>query len=200
MRPTDPPSQLTRYLASAASGDQGAVERLWSLVDGELRALARAKLAHEDAAQALQSTALVNEVYLRLTAGQPVEWVNRRHFFHAAGKAMQRILIDHWRARNAARRGGAKRAEPLRESAAFKQDDLFQAMAISEALESLERMDARKAEIVRLRFLVGLTVDETAQTLEISPRLVRSEWTFAKAWLHRVLSEGDTGVRPGPSG
>jgi RNA polymerase sigma factor (TIGR02999 family) len=188
-------TQVTVFLQRAAEGDREALERLWSLVYGELKALARNKLAYENAAQALQPTALVNEVYLRLTGGTAVQWANRRHFFHAAGKAMQRILIDHWRARNALRRGGGRPREPLNEAALGEEPDLVEAMAISEVLLRLEAIDERKAEIVRLRYLVGLTIDETAKALAISPRLVRSEWTFAKAWLHRELSEGDTEVR-----
>ena len=192
---TETATQITQFLDAAGAGDRDALERLWSLVYGELKALAHNKLAHEDSAKALQSTALVNEVYVRLTAGAPVQWANRRHFFHAAGKAMQRILIDHWRARNAARRGGGKQREPLTEAAAAAESDLIESMAISEVLDKLEDLDSRKAEIVRLRYLIGLTINETAQALAISPRLVSSEWTFARAWLHRELSDGDMEVR-----
>lgn len=204
---TPQPSPVTELLAAAGRGDGGAHERLWALVYDELHRVARRQMADEAPGHTLQTTALVNEAYLRLIGDVDVQWANRRHFFAAAAKAMRRIRIDDARRRGRLKRGGpqpgneasrqqgnkvdasAARAKrvPLDEAVVFD-DDPAEVLAVDEALSKLEQKDPRKAEIVQLRYFAGLTVDETADALGISPRTVDREWVFARAWLKRNLS------------
>jgi RNA polymerase sigma factor (TIGR02999 family) len=185
---------VSRLLAAATQGDASAYNELWSLIYDELHGLAQSQLAREAPGHTVQPTSLVHEAYLRLTADEKVEWANRRHFFAAAAQAMRRIRIDDARKRKRLKRGGGQQPVPLEEAAATFDQDPAEMLAIDEALKKLERIDPRKAEVVLLRYFAGLSVDETAKALEVSPRTVDNEWHFARAWLHRELTKGDTGA------
>jgi RNA polymerase sigma factor (TIGR02999 family) len=189
----DPPAagDITRLLRGWSGGDELAFEQLVPLVYDELHRLAIRYLAGERKNVTLQPTALVNEVCLRLLGWNEVRWQNRGHFFGVSAQMMRRVLVDIARRRDAERRGGAGAVRvPLDEvdvPAPAPDADL---VAIDEALEKLAAVDARKARVVELRFFGGLSVEETAQTLELSPRTVHKEWAFARAWLYRALKDG----------
>jgi RNA polymerase sigma factor (TIGR02999 family) len=185
-------SSITQLLHAANQGDGAAGERLWSTVYEELRRLARAQLAREGSGCSLQPTVFVNEAYLRLTGGEDVEWANRRHFFGAAAVAMRRILVDDARSRGSVKRGAGKTPGPLPDELPGPEDDRIRVLAISEALEKLEQDDSSRAEIVMLRYFAGRSIDETAAALSVSPRTVDTGWRFARAWLRRELSKGNT--------
>lgn len=187
-----PGSPITQLLDAAAQGDAAAVNRLWSAIYDELHGLAQAELTQEGPDCSLQTTSLVNEAYLRLIGAGPVEWANRRHFFAAAAKAMRRILVDDARTRGRLKRGGGQSPGALPDELPALEEDLAMVLAIDEALERLEQADPPRAEVVMLRYFGGLSVDETAAVLGVSPRTVDTEWRFAKAWLHRELSKGDS--------
>ena len=165
-----------------------ALARLVPLFYEELRALARARLNHERPDHSLQATALVHEAYLRLLGGgaQPA-WENPRHFMVAAAEAMRRILIDHARKRQRAKRGGGDIHVELSASDQVEDDHLEELLGVEEAFAQLETFDTRAADVVRLRYFAGLSVDETARTLGVSERTVKREWAFARAWLYRAL-------------
>jgi RNA polymerase sigma factor (TIGR02999 family) len=178
---------VTQLLAAVGRGDGGASEKLWALIYEELRAVARHQLAGEDSAGTLQPTALVHEAFLRLTGGGGVQWANRRHFFAAAAKAMHRIRIDDARRRKRLKRGGGRRPGVLGEGPAIFDQDPDEVLAIDEALGRLKQEEPRAAEVVLLRYFAGLTVNETAEALGVSGRTVKSDWQFARTWLHREL-------------
>jgi len=186
---------VTELLAAVGRGDGSARDKLWSLIYDELRGMARHQLADEARGRAMQPTSLVHEVYLRLTAGQEVQWADRRHFFAAAARAMRRIRIDDARKRNRLKRGGG--AKPGRlddESVPHTQrewgtrQDPTEELAIDEALDRLEQTNSRMAEVVMQRYFAGLTVDETADVLGVSSGTVDTDWRFARAWLRRELT------------
>jgi len=187
-----PASPITQLLEAAAQGDAAAVNGLWSAVYAELHRLAQAQMAQEGPDCSLQTTALVNETYLRLIGDGHVEWDNRRHFFSAAAKAMRRVLIDDARIRGRLKRGGGQTPGTLSDELPVPEEDLAKVLAIDEALQRLEQVDPPRAEIVMLRYFAGLSIDETAAALGVSPRTVDTGWRFAKAWLHRELSKGDS--------
>lgn len=183
---TLPAGEVTRLLAAAADGDRRAAESLYALVYGELRQLAQSNLRRERSGHTLQPTALVNEAYLRLAPGEE-QWQNRRHFFHAAATAMRRILVDHARKRGARKRGaGAERVTlaDLEVAAPEPDTDLLR---LDAALDELGREDARLAELVALRFFVGLSIEEAAATLGVSPATAKRDWAFARAWLQQKV-------------
>jgi RNA polymerase sigma factor (TIGR02999 family) len=179
---------LTQLLVAAGSGDSSAQDLLWATVYDELRRLAHAQLRAEHAGAGLQTTLLVHEAYLRLVGDVPVDWNSRGHFFSAAANAMRRIRVDDARKRGRHKRGGGRRPGELGEQVAASDCDPAGVLALDEALQRLAQHDRRKAEVVTLRFFGGLSVDETAEALGISPRTVDSEWRFARAWLHHDLS------------
>lgn len=185
-------SSVTQLLDAARQGDAAAVNGLWSLIYEELRRLARAQLAQEGPACSLQTTSLVNEAYLRLLGDGQVEWDNQRHFFGAAAQAMRRILVDDARKRGRLKRGAGQAPGPLLDEVPGPEEDPVKLLAISEALEKLEQVDPPRAEIVMLRYFAGLSIDETAAALGVSPRTVDTGWRFARAWLHRELAKGDS--------
>lgn len=180
---------VTTVLAAIGQGDAAALETLWQLVYDDLRRVAHRQLAGDRAADRLQTTVLVHEAYLRLVGdgGGPVEWASRRHFFAAAARAMRRIRVDDARSRKRLKRGGGDRPGTLTAEPGVWDPDPVELLALDEALNRLEEHDPRKAEVVMLRYFAGLTIDETAALLEISPRQVDKEWRFARAWLHRAL-------------
>lgn len=168
------------------------MQRLVPLVYEELRVLARAQLRHEREDHSLQVTALVHEAYLRLLGGSHPPWNDRRHFFRAAAEAMRRILIEHARKRSRIKRGGGSvRVELSGVHLALEQDP-DQLLALDEAIRRLEEQDPKAADVVRLRFFAGLSVEETARATGLSERTVKREWAFARAWLYAALR--DTGA------
>jgi len=189
-------SPVTRILASIANGDDTAQERLWALVYDELRLMARQQMAGEAPGHVLQPTALVHQAYFRLFGGENGQFESRRHFFAAAARAMRQILIEDARTRGRLKRGGGIRPRQLDDGIHAPGQDPTELLAVHEALERLEKEDARKGDVVNMRYFTGLTVKETAEALGVSERTVNLEWRFARAWLHRELSKGDTGVTP----
>ncbi len=182
------PGSVTRLLERAGRGDRQAAEELLPLVYDELRSLARARLARERAGQTLQPTALVHEAYLRLVEGADPGWENRGHFFAAAAEAMRRILVERARRRARRRHGGELRRTTLSEEAAVGAPQPDELLAVDEALRRLEARDAAMAEVVKLRYFVGLSVEETAEALGSSVRTVGRQWRAARAWLARELT------------
>jgi len=188
---------ITVILEKIERGDAQAADQLLPLVYGELRKLAAAKMAGEAAGQTLQPTALVHEAWLRLGGDEQPDWKNRAHFFASAAEAMRRILIDRARRRQAQRHGGnlvRASAEALDHEAAPSLADDAELMAVHEALDALARHDARKAELVKQCYFVGLTLVEAATVLGISEPTARRDWSYARAWLFneikRLRSEG----------
>ncbi len=180
-------TDVTRILADIERGDGRAAEELLPLVYAELRALASQRLAGEGPGHTLQPTALVHEAYIRLVGDTSQEWENRRHFFAAAAQAMRRILIESARKRKRLKRGGDRRRLPANLAELAETHNFEEIVAVDDAIRRLEEEDPQAAEIVRLRFFAGLSVDQTAEVLERSPRTVAREWTYARAWLFRVL-------------
>ena len=172
-----------------SNGDQAALDKLLPLVNTELRQLARRYMRRENPGHTLQTSALVNEAYLRLIDQQRVRWQNRAHFLGIAAQLMRRILIDHARKHHYAKRGGGAVRVSLDEAAVVTQARAAELLAVDEALEKLTAMDARKGRIVELRFFGGLSLEETAEVMGISSPTVQREWRAAKAWLHRMLTD-----------
>ncbi len=185
------PPDVTQLLVAWGAGEQSALEQLLPLVNDELRRLARAYLRREGPGHTLQTSALINEAYLRLIDQRQVQWQNRAHFLGIAAQLMRRILIDHARKAHYAKRGGGALRVSLDESAAVTEAKAVELLAVDEALEKLTAMDARKGRLVELRFFGGLTEEETAEVLGVSVPTVQREWRAAKAWLHRMLTEGE---------
>jgi RNA polymerase sigma factor (TIGR02999 family) len=185
-----PQSQITSLLSAVTNGDSGAVDKLWRVVYDELHRIAKARMAREGRRSELQTTVLVQEAYLRLVGNGEAGGVpeNRRHFFAAAANAMREFLVDDARKRGRQKRGDGRRCVEFQDGALGLDCDPGEVLALNEALAKLRARDERKAEIVQLRYFAGLTIDETAEVLGISPRMVDKEWRFAKAWLHRELS------------
>jgi RNA polymerase sigma factor (TIGR02999 family) len=180
--------EITEALKAMREAEPGAADRLMNLVYDELRQVAAGKMAMERAGATLQPTALVHETWLRLGGNEQPDWQNRAHFFGAAAEAMRRILIGRARRRHAQRRGAGTVHVDLDaiDLAGPVSDD--QILAVDEALAKFALVDAQKAELVKLRYFVGLTLQETAKTLGISEATAKRWWTFARAWLHRDLA------------
>jgi RNA polymerase sigma factor (TIGR02999 family) len=181
---------ITRLLQAWGAGDDHALERLTPLVYGELHRLAHRYMAAERSGQLLQTTALVHEVYLRLVDVENVDWQSRAHFYGLCARLMRRILIDFARSRNYQKRGGRIPHIELEEAATVSAVVGSEVLAVDEALKALASLDARKSEVVELRFFGGLTVEETAAALRVSPETVMRDWKLAKAWLLRELNRG----------
>lgn len=186
---------LTLILQDIAHGDVQAADRLLPLVYDELRKLAAAKMARESAGQTLQPTALVHEAWLRLGGAEQPDWKNRAHFFASAAEAMRRILIERARRRQAERHGGDLQRVDVNDSAleiaAPGSDD--EVLAVHEALDRLAAHDARKAELVKLRYFVGLTLEQAAEVLDVSVPTAKRDWAFARAWLFKEISQSRQG-------
>jgi RNA polymerase sigma factor (TIGR02999 family) len=182
-------SPITRLLSDVASGRSTAGGELLSCVYEHLRAIAHSRMQGERPGHTLQATALVNEAFLRLVGDREVTWRDRSHFYGAAAEAMRRILVDHARRRGAEKRGGGQQRLPLSVCDLAANDDPRQILALDQALLRLQEHDAAAANIVRLRFFAGLTVEQTAAALGISERSVKREWTFARAKLFRLLED-----------
>ncbi len=184
------PQEITRLLAEWAGGDRAALDQLAPLVHAELRRIARRQMSGERHGHTLQATALVNEAYLRLAGQGGFEWQSRAHFFAVCAQVMRHILIDHARAHTRDKRGGGAAHVSLDEAAVAAGERASELLALDEALRALEAVDAQKGRIVELRYFTGLSVEETAEVLKISPTTVRREWRRAKAWLYRAIAEG----------
>lgn len=179
---------ITRLLAAlGAEGHEEARDRLMPLVYDELRGIARSALRQERPDHSLEATELVHEAYLRLMAGAPAPWDGRRHFFYAAGEAMRRLLIEHARKRGRVKRGGQRVRVDLSGVDLASDYDVEQVLALDDVFRRLEKQDPQAANVVRLRFYAGLSVEETAKALDISERTVKREWAFARAWLFEAL-------------
>jgi RNA polymerase sigma factor (TIGR02999 family) len=190
MKETRPPEQdVSTLLRAWSEGDQAALEHLTPIVYEELRRLARYYMGRERSGHSLQATALVNEAYLKLVDYKRMRWENRAHFFAVSAQLMRRILVDHARRHNLKRGAGVQHVE-LEDSAvigATRDEDL---VALDEAMNALAQIDPRKAQVVELRFFGGLSVEESAEVLKISPVTVMRDWSTARAWLHREISGG----------
>lgn len=185
---------ITRLLQRWTAGDARALDRVVPLVYEELRRLARRHLRGERAGHTLQSTGLVHEAFLRLSRESEVQWESRAQFFALASRLMRHVLVDHARARRADKRGGGATLLSLEDAIAAGREPatgpVLDVLALDEALSRLERLDPRQGEVVELRFFGGLSVEETAEALEVSPATVKREWTCARAWLLRELGGG----------
>lgn len=180
---------MTRILGSMEPGDSASAEELLPLVYDELRRMAGAKLAGERPGQTLQATALVHEAYLQLVGDAPVAWRNRRHFFAAAAEAMRRILIQNARRKLSRKRGGGAIHEALRESRIAVQVPEEELLAVDEALEKLASEHPESATLVKLRYFVGMTLEEVAAAMDRSPRSVDRLWAYARSWLRREMQD-----------
>jgi len=180
---------VSLLLRAWSEGDQAALEQLTPIVYNELRRLARYYLKSERPNHILQTTALVNEAYLRLVDCKRVQWQDRAHFFAVSAQMMRRILVDHARRQNL-KRGADIEHFSLEDTAVVGPHRSAELIALDEALENLARMDARKAQVVELRFFGGLSVEETAEVLKISPVTVMRDWGTARAWLYHEIRNG----------
>ena len=185
-----PSSQnVTQLLLDWRNGDSGALDRLMPLVYEELRRMANFYMRNERQGHTLQTSALVNEAYLRLVDHENIEWQNRAHFFGVAAQAMRRILVDHARTRNYQKRGGEALHVSLDEAATLAEEQAAELIALDEALQELARMDPRKCRVVELRYFGGLSVEETAEALGVSVTTVARDWNMAKGWLLREMTK-----------
>ena len=182
--------EITQLLITWSKGDKTALDQLVPLVYPELRRLARIHMRRENPGHTLQTSALINEAYLRLADQQGVNWEDRAHFFAVAARVMRHILVDHARTRNYAKRGGGAPRLPLDEAKALTEQKAAQLVALDDALNDLAALDPRRGQIIELRFFGGLSLDETAEVMKVSPSTVQREWRAAKAWLRRSMSTG----------
>ncbi len=181
-------AEITELLLAWGNGEEAALEQLTPLVYDELHRLARVYMAGERPNHTLETTALINEAYLRLIDWKNVQWQNRAHFYGVAANLMRRILVDFARSRHYAKRGGGVPPVDFSEAMNKAEEKGAELVALDDALTSLEAIDPRKCRVVELRFFGGLSLEETAEALKISPRTVLREWNLARAWLHRELS------------
>jgi RNA polymerase sigma factor (TIGR02999 family) len=181
--------ELTVMLQAWGAGDRSALEGLTPLVEAELRRLAHHYLTKERPGHSLQTTALINEAWLRLIDWKQVSWQSRAHFFGVSARLMRYILIGFARARKQHKRGGGAQRVSLDEAAAVSSERGDELVALDDALQTLARYDPRKCQIVELRFFGGLSVEETAEVMKLSPVTITREWNKAKAWLYQELSE-----------
>ena len=188
--------RVTELLLAWGDGDQTALEQLIPLVHAELRRIAARYMARERAGHTLQPTALVNEVYLKLVDVERVRWQNRAHFLAVAARLMRRILVDVARSRRYRKRGGEVEHVAFDESAAIDIGRGHDMLALDDALDELARVDARQCQIVVMRFFAGLTVEEIATVIDVSPATVMRDWKLAKSWLLRELDRTNRGSEP----
>ena len=187
--PAPLPVEVTQLLKAWTEGDQEALDKLVPQVHAELHRLAKRYMGQERPGHILQTTALVNEAYMRLIDWENVSWQNRAHFFGVSAQLMRRILVDFARSRDYVKRGGEAQHVSLEEAAVVTHQKDADFIALDDALNSLAAIDPRKSQIVELRFFGGLSVEETAEVVGTSPRTVKREWSMAQAWLHRELSK-----------
>ena len=185
---TPAPLEVSLLLHAWSNGDQTARDKLLPLVYDELRQMARRYMERQNPGHTLQTTALIHEAYLRLVDQQNVQWQNRAHFFGVAAKAMRSILVDYARTKHAAKRGGALQQVSLDEAATISTERTAEVVALDDALQNLAAFDPRKSQVVEMRYFGGLTVEETAEVLHVSPETVARDWRLARTWLLRELS------------
>jgi RNA polymerase sigma factor (TIGR02999 family) len=194
---TDPSShEITALLAELKKGNKLAEEQLIPLVYKELHRLSRHYMRGEREGHTLQTSALVNEAYMRLAGDHNIDWKNRAHFFGTAANIMRRILVDHARTRDAQKRGGSAEKVSLENAFVYTDEQSWQVVAVHEALNKLQKWDERQCRIVELRFFAGLNVEETAEAMSISPTTVKREFQMAKAWLYGELGKDISGANP----
>ena len=182
--------EITQLLAELSKGNRHAEAKLVPLVYNELRRLAGRYMRRERSDHTLQPTALVHEAYIRLVEQRGVNWQSRAHFFGVAAELMRRILVDHARSRQAAKRGGMQQRVEIDDPMLATAKESTDLLALDEALARLGELDPRQSRIVELRFFGGMTVEETAEVLSISPKTVKRDWSVARAWLHAEISRG----------
>jgi len=185
---TPAPKEVTQLLIAWSNGEEEALEKLVPLVYDELRRIARRYMKREPAGHTLQTTALVNEAYLRMIEQKGMKWQNRAHFFAISAQLMRRILVSMARARHADKRGGEARQVSLDEALMISEDRAAELVALDEAMNELAALDPRRSRVVELRYFGGLSVEETAEVLKISPETVMRDWKRAKAWLYTELN------------
>jgi len=181
------PNQVTGLLEAWSHGDKAALDKLTPLVYNELRRLAHHYMSRERAGHTLQTTALVNEAYVRLVDQKNVQWQSRAHFFAVAAQVMRHILIDHARTRGRVKRGGEAQRVSLEDAETMSAERAAELLALEEALIEMEKIDARRSKVVELRYFGGLNIEETAEVLKVNPITVSRDWRWAKAWLYRAL-------------
>ena len=187
---SSPPHEVTQLLIAWGNGDKAALDQLMPLVYEELRRLARHYMSRERPGHTLQSTALVNEAYLRLVDQEDMRWENRAHFFGIAARIMRQILVDQARARNAAKRGGGDFKLDLTDISDLpEQGQQLDLLALDRALDGLASFDPQQSRIVELKFFGGLSIEDTAVVIGVSPATVKREWALAKSWLFLELSK-----------
>jgi RNA polymerase sigma-70 factor (ECF subfamily) len=179
---------LTGLLHDWREGDKAALDRLTPIVYDELRRIAHRYVQRERNGHTLQTTALVNEAYLRLAGQQRVDWQNRAHFFAVTAQVMRHILIDHARRRRYAKHGGEIQQVPIEDATLMSEQRAAELIALDEALDELGKLDPRKSQVVELRYFGGLSLEETAEILEVSLMTVRRDWRAAKAWLYKAVN------------
>jgi len=184
------PRNITELLIAWGDGDQSALERLMPLVEKELHRIAGRYMRRENPAHTLQTTALVNEAYIQLVDQRETRWQSRAHFFGIAAGIMRRILMNYARDRRRDKRGGGAERVSLSEVAIMSEEKSEELIALDEALRKLESMDERKSRVVELRYFGGLSVEETAALLKVSPVTVARDWKLARAWLRRAIEQG----------
>ena len=184
---TAPPQEVTQLLRAWSGGDKAALETLIPLIYKDLRQRAHRYMGRERQGHSLQTTALINEAYLRLVGSAPVAWESRSHFFAIAARLMRRILVDHARTRRSLKRGGEGRLVSLDEEHLVGGQPQRDLVSLDEALDALAAVDPRKGRVVELRFFGGLSVEETAEVLTVSPQTVLRDWKLAKVWLLREM-------------
>lgn len=182
------PNEVTELLIKWSQGDKAALDELMPVIHSELRRLARRYMARERPGHTLQTTALINEAYLRLVDQRGVDWQDRAHFFAVAAQIMRHVLVDHARKYQSDKRGGGAQKVPLDEVIVANQQRAAELVTLDQALTDLATLDPRQSQIVELRFFGGLTVEETAEVLKIAPITVMREWRTAKAWLRDKCS------------
>ena len=182
-----PSNQVTELLVRWRGGDKAALDSLMPLVYSELRRIAQHYLSNERSDHTLQSTALVHEAYVRLTEQNLPQWQNRAHFFAVAAQLMRQILVDHARSHSASKRGGSVFKLALEEATEEAQQSDVDIVALDDALKSLAEMDAQQSRVVELKFFGGLSIEDTAEVLGVSPSTVKRDWITARAWLYREL-------------
>jgi RNA polymerase sigma factor (TIGR02999 family) len=184
-----PAPDVTQLLVNWSHGDEAALNQLMPLVYGELRRLAQAYLRRERSNHTLQSTALVNEAFLRMVSQQDVQWKNRAHFYGIAAQMIRRILVDYARSQHAEKRGaGAVKLELDEAMAVAQPGQEVDLLGLNDALDKLAQLDERQSRVVELRFFAGLSIEETAEVLHLSPASIKREWQTARAWLFREMS------------
>jgi len=191
--------EITVFLDSVTRGDAGASERLLPLVYDELRRLAAHKMAGESHGHTLQATALVHEAWMRLAGSDHQSWQNRAHFFAAAAEAMRRILVEHARRKQSLKRGSGAEHVELNESMLVLTAPPDELLAVHEALDKLALRDSAAAELVKLRYFIGMTMEEAAAVLSLSKRTAENLWTYARVWLHREIGGRGPAIESRPS-